>query len=69
MPLSSPEKIARKLPAFWDDLPETIGIQLSYEAREVIVLEVFGQKISSEFRRTPDDECRVGLSPRHNLVC
>lgn len=55
-----------------------IGVELPDETREVVVLEVIRKEISSELRRTPDDEGGVVFTPGddviggrvvHQLVC
>lgn len=46
-----------------------VSVELSDEAREVVMLEVVGQEISGELGRAPDDERRVVLAPGDDVVC
>lgn len=45
-----------------------ISVKLSNKAGEVIVLEVFGQKVFSELGRIPDDEAVIRSTPRNNVI-
>jgi hypothetical protein len=42
---------------------------LANEAGEVVVFEVVREEVSSEFRRTPDDEGGVIFTPRDDVIC
>lgn len=45
-----------------------IGIELTDEGREVVVLEVGWEEETSELWRVPDDEAVVVGAPRHDSV-
>lgn len=49
------------------NLPD-IGVELTNEAGEIVVLEVFGKKGFGEFMRIPNDETIASWTPRHNGV-
>lgn len=46
-----------------------IGVELSNEAREVVVFEVVREEVSSKFRRTPNNEGGVIFTPRNDVIC
>lgn len=46
-----------------------VCIELTNEAREVVVLEIGGEQKPSELRRVPNDETFLVRAPRHDLVC
>lgn len=45
-----------------------VGVELANEAREVVVLEVFGEKVTSELGGTPNDKGGVVVAPRDDMV-
>lgn len=57
-----------KFPSFWINLSKSIGVELTDEAGEVVVLEVGGKEDASELGRVPDDEAVIGWGPRDDLV-
>lgn len=46
-----------------------IGIELADKAREVVVFEVIGKKISCKLRRSPYHKRGFIRRPRHNVIC
>nr|GMD52300.1 hypothetical protein Iba_scaffold47220CG0010 [Ipomoea batatas]GME00880.1 hypothetical protein Iba_scaffold56159CG0010 [Ipomoea batatas] len=66
--LTSNKVIICKFPVFRINFLESISIQLSDEAGEVIVLEESGQQISGEFGRVPDNKTLVVLTPGDNRI-
>lgn len=45
-----------------------VGVELSDEAGEIVVLEISGEKKASELRGVPNDEAGVGGAPRNDVV-
>lgn len=45
-----------------------IGIELTNEAGEIVVLEISGQDLLREVKRVDDDEAVAGSSPRDQIV-
>lgn len=45
-----------------------IGIELSDEAREVVVLKIRRQENAGKLRRVPHNEAVLGGAPRHDFV-
>jgi hypothetical protein len=66
--LALSEEFVREFPAVGDDLSESIGVELPDKAGEIVVLEVIGQQVSSELRRSPYHESGVVFSPRDNVI-
>jgi len=46
-----------------------IGIELTDEAGEIVVLEIGWEKNTREFRRVPNDEAFVIRTPGNDLIC
>jgi hypothetical protein len=46
-----------------------IGIELTNEAGEIVMLEIGWKKNASEFRGIPNDETVIGRAPRNDLIC
>lgn len=62
------EFLVRKLPPLRIDLPKAVGIELSDEAGEVVMLEVSGEEAGSEVGGIPDDEAGLGGAPGDDLI-
>lgn len=45
-----------------------VGIELSDKTREIVVLEVIWEQISSKLRRAPHHKSGTILSPRHYVI-
>ena len=45
-----------------------IGVELANEAGEVVVFEIVGEKVPSEFGGSPNDEGGVVFAPRDYVV-
>nr|GMD58645.1 hypothetical protein Iba_chr11fCG7550 [Ipomoea batatas] len=45
-----------------------IGVELAHKAGEIIVLEIAGQQILSEFGGFPNDEGGAAVAPRYHVV-
>lgn len=61
--LPSYEFIICELPSFGIYFSESIGVELSNEAGEIIVFKVHGEQIPSEIQRIPHDKAATGLAP------
>lgn len=45
-----------------------VGVELTNEAGEIVMLKVVRKKVTSELRRTPNDKGGVVFTPRNNMV-
>lgn len=61
--LTLDEFIVRKFPPFRIDLPETISVELTDKAGEIVVLEEGGKETGRELRWVPHNEAGVGGTP------
>lgn len=62
------EELVGKLPSVRYDLSKTIGVELTDEAGEIVVLKVVGEEVASELRGPPNDEGGVVFAPRNDVV-
>lgn len=59
----------RSMKKEWRESRETyIGVELANKAREVVVFEVVGEKVSSKLWGPPNNEGSVVLAPRDYVV-
>lgn len=68
LPLPRQKPFVRKLPLVRINFSKTVGVELSYEAGEIVVLEVARQDGGRELVRVPNDETVAGSAPRNDVV-
>lgn len=62
------EEVVRKLPSVRDNLPETISVELAYEAGKIIMLKIIRKQIPRKIGWPPHYKRRVTVSPRDDMV-